>query len=259
MTTGEIRASYAHVWQPQVPKDGGEPKYSITMLIPKTDTQSLNAIYEAIEAAKQQGVATKWKGRMPPALSIPIADGDGVRQKSGEPYGDECKGHMVMTCSSKNQPCIVDADVRPIMNRADFYSGCYARVAINFFAYDSNGNRGIGCGLNCVQKTRDGEPLAGGISAEEAFGGANAYVANQYPAPMPRAPHQPQQYPQSSQYQPQQYPQASRYQPQQPQYQQQTPQYQQPSAPQYQQQTGQGYGAIDPITGQPAIGGVMGI
>lgn len=264
MTTGEIRVSYVHVWQPQAPLGGGEPKYSITMLIPKSDAQTINAVYAAIEAAKQQGVATTWKGKMPPNVKIPIYDGDGTRP-NGEPFADECKGHMIITGSSKQQPFVVDANVQPVINQADFYSGCYARAALNFFAYDSNGNRGIGCGLNGVQKTRDGEPLAGRISAEEAFGGANAYGTYQNQTPVPQTPYQPAAYPQQ-QYQPQ--PQmpptqpAPQYQQPAPQYQQQMAQYQQQPAPQYQTpvyQQQMGYGAIDPITGQPAIGGVMGI
>lgn len=174
VTTGKVRLSFCHLWEPYAQNPGDEAKYSVTILIPKSDTATLNAIYAEMAAAEQQGVASKWGGVKPPIVKNPLYDGDGVRP-SGEPFGEECKGHMVMTASSKEQPSIVDLQVQPILNRADVYSGCYARVSVNFFAYATNGNKGIGCGLNAVQKLEDGEALAGRVSAQEAFGGANAY------------------------------------------------------------------------------------
>ncbi len=174
LTTGKVRLSYAHVWQPYSAQAGQEPKYSVTILIPKSDVNTLNAIYAEMESVKQAGVSSAWGGNLPPIVKIPLYDGDGVRP-SGEPFGEECKGHMVITASSKTQPQVVDLNVQPILNQADVYSGCYARVNINFFAYNQAGNKGLGCGLNCIQKIADGEPLAGGVSAQEAFGGSNAY------------------------------------------------------------------------------------
>ncbi len=176
LTTGKVRLSYVHVWQPQAPQGGGEPKYSTTILIPKSDVTTLNAIYAEMENVKQAGVSSTWGGNMPPIVKIPLYDGDGVRP-SGEPFGEECRGHMVITASSKTQPQVVDLNVQPILNQADVYSGCYARVNINFFAYNQAGNKGLGCGLNCIQKVAEGEPLSGGVSAQEAFGGSNAYQA----------------------------------------------------------------------------------
>lgn len=174
ITTGKVRASYVNIFQPRIPENGGEPKYSVTLLIPKTDAATLNAIFAEIEKAKQEGVQ-KFNGNIPPMCKIPIYDGDGYRP-SGEAFGEECKGHMVMTASAKNQPVIVDLNMQNIINPADIYSGCFIRASINFFAYNSNGNKGIGCGLNAVQKIEDGEPLVMRISAEEAFGGSNAYA-----------------------------------------------------------------------------------
>lgn len=175
ITTGKVRLSFCHVWQPQVPQGGGEPKYSVTILIPKSDATTINALYAEMEQAKQAGVNNTWGGTMPPIVKIPLYDGDGVRP-SGDPFGPECRGHMVITASSKAQPQVVDLNVQPILNQAEVYSGCYGRVSLNFFAYNQAGNRGIGCGLNCVQKVADGEPLSGGVSAQEAFGGSNAYA-----------------------------------------------------------------------------------
>ena len=115
VTTGKVRLSYCHVWEPQAPLNGqGEAKYSVTILIPKTDTATLNAIYAEMQMAEQQGVASKWNGVKPPIVKNPLYDGDGVRP-SGEPFGDECKGHMVITASGKNQPQIVDLQVQPCL------------------------------------------------------------------------------------------------------------------------------------------------
>lgn len=235
VTTGKVRLSYCHIWQPQTPQNGGDPKYSVTILIPKSDAATVNALFQEMEQAKQAGVANVWGGTLPPIVKNPLYDGDGMRP-SGECFGPECKGHMVITASSKSQPQVVDLNVQPILNQAEVYSGCYGRVSLNFFAYNQAGNRGIGCGLNCIQKIADGDPLSGGVSAQEAFGGNNAYASGATP----------QMGGMSAQPYPGQQPMY-----QQPMYQQSTPAYphqQMMNAP------------IDPITGQPLIqGGVMGI
>lgn len=173
-TTGTVRFSFCHIWQPQVPQSGGEAKYSLTILIPKTDTATLNIFQHEMEMVKQQGISGVWGGNMPPIVKSPLYDGDGVRP-SGEPFGEECRGHMVITASSKTAPAVVDVNLQPIINPSEVYSGCYGRVNLNFFAYNQAGNKGLGCGLNCIQKIEDGESLAGGVSASVAFGGTNAY------------------------------------------------------------------------------------
>lgn len=175
VTTGKVRASYVHIFQPRPADNGDEPKYSVTLLIPKTDTATINSIYAEIERAKQEGVQKAFKGNVPPQCKIPFYDGDGYRP-SGEAFGEECKGCMVVTASAKQQPVVVGLDMQGILNPTEVYSGCYIRANINFFAYNRNGNKGIGCGLNAVQKIEDGEPLGMRISAEEAFGGANTYT-----------------------------------------------------------------------------------
>ena len=235
-------------------------------MIPKADTATINSIYAEIERAKQEGAQKVFNGSIPPQCRTPLYDGDGYRL-SGEAFGEECRGCMVITASAKQQPVIVGLDMQNILNPAEVYSGCYIRANVNFFAYSSNGNKGIGCGLNAVQKIGDGEPLGGRVSAEEAFGGANSYNGSTGSYQPPQG--SPQSYngyqpPQGGQqgyngYQP---PQGSQqgyngYQPQ------GSPQsyngYQPPQGGQ------QGYGgyqppAVDPITGRPvAPGGVMGI
>ena len=157
----------------------------------------------AITAAKQQGVSKCWNGAMPPVVSTAVHDGDGVRP-NGEPFGDECKGHWVFTASSKQPPQVVDANLNPVINQTDIYSGCYARVCVNFFPYNSNGKRGVGIGLQAVQKLEDGEPLGGRVSAAEAFGAPMTGTAPQLPQyqqPAPQNYAQPvqQAYPQQPQ------------------------------------------------------------
>lgn len=186
VTTNRARLSYEHLFRPYAHQPNQEPKYSVTILVPKTDVETKRRIDAAIAAATNAGVSKCWNGVKPPVLAIPVYDGDGVRP-NGEPFGAECKGCWVFTASSKNAPQVVDLSLNPIINQSEVYSGCYARVNVNFFPYNSNGKRGIGCGLNAVQKLEDGEPLGGGISAAEAFGtfGAPASVP---PAPAPAQP-----------------------------------------------------------------------
>ncbi len=265
ITTGKVRASYVHIFQPRASDNGGEPKYSVTLLIPKTDTNTINSIYAEIERAKQEGAQKAFNGNIPPQCRTPLYDGDGYRP-SGEAFGEECKGCMVITASAKQQPVIVGLDMQNILNPADVYSGCYIRANINFFAYNSNGNKGIGCGLNAVQKIGDGDPLGGRVSAEEAFGGANAYTggtAGAYQQPQGKTPgfngyQQPQGYGGYQQPQGSNQPGYGGYQ-QPPGYNgyQQPQGNNQPGYGGYQQPAGR---MTDPITGMPVVsGGVMGI
>ena len=173
VTTGEARFSFVHVFKPYAFQQGQEEKYSVTVLVPKTDTDTMSRINAAIEAAKQRGVSDKWNGQCPPILPTPVHDGDGVRPSDGMPFGDECKGHWVFTASAKADypPEVVDANGNPIINQSEVYSGMYGRVNVNFFPYAFGGKKGIGCGLGPVQKLRDGEALGGGrVSAAQAFG-----------------------------------------------------------------------------------------
>lgn len=171
--TGEVRLSYAHLTEPYAnPKNpGAEPKYSVTMLIPKTDTATKADIDASMKAAYEAAVTNDWKGARPQLRNALIYDGDGVRN-DGTPFGPECKGHWVMTANSKRKPQVVHvSNLKVELAPQDIYSGMYARVTVNFFAFSVNGNRGIGCGLGNVLKIRDGEPLSGGASAASDFEG----------------------------------------------------------------------------------------
>ena len=177
--TGEVRLSYAHLTQPYAnPKQpGAKPKYSVTLLIPKTDVATKMDIEQSIEAAAQDAVAKKWGGFRPPQLKSVLHDGDGVRQ-DGTPFGEECKGHWVLTASSEQPPQVVGMDnINCQLAPQDIYSGMYARVTVRFFGYANSGNKGVGCGLGNVLKTRDGEPLSGGASAASDFAGIGQSVA----------------------------------------------------------------------------------
>jgi len=168
--TGQVRLSFVHLFKPYAYVPGQEEKYSITVLVPKTDAATKQRIDAAIEAAAKQGQMEKWGGQRPPVMPVPVYDGDGVRPSDGAPFGDECKGHWVFTASSKQPVEIVDTAGNPIINETEVYSGMYARVCVQFYPYNFNGKKGVGCGLGPVQKLMDGEPLAGRTSAADAFG-----------------------------------------------------------------------------------------
>ena len=173
VTTGEVRLSYVHLFKPYAYQAGQEEKYQVTILVPKTDQNTMARINAAIDAAKQKGVADKWNGVCPPVIQTPVYDGDGVRPSDGMPFGAECKGHYVFTASAKADypPEVVDRMGNPIINQSEIYSGIYGRVNVTFFPYAFGGKKGIGCGLGPVQKLRDGEALGGSApTAAQAFG-----------------------------------------------------------------------------------------
>lgn len=166
-----VRLSYVHILKPYARDPKSDPKYQATILVPKSDTNAKAMIDQAIEAAKRNGLANKWQGAMPQRVPTPIHDGDGLTQNGAE-FGPECKGHWVFTASgAADKPVdVVDANVQPILRATDVYSGMYANISINFFAYNHQGKKGIGCGLGPVQKVRDGEPLGGQApSAKSVF------------------------------------------------------------------------------------------
>lgn len=205
LTVGEVRLSYCNLFQAKAPFNNpmGDPKFSTTILLPKSNTAAKAAIDAAINAAINTGISTKWNGAKPPMLAICVHDGDGPRPSDGEQFGPECKGCWVFTASSKadRPPAVVDGNVQPIIQQSEIYSGVYGNINVSFFAYNSGGKKGIGCGLNCFQKTRDGEPLGGGVTVAEAFNvvapapaPASAWPAA--PAPAPTYPQQAPAYPQ---------------------------------------------------------------
>ncbi len=167
ITGKDTRWSYCNVWEAKA-INGGTPKFSVSLLIPKKDTITVNKIRAAIEAAYREGEA-KLKGNgktVPPltAIKTPLRDGDAER-----PDDPAYAGHYFVNANSATAPGIVDADCQPILTRSEVYSGVYGRASISFYAFNSSGNRGVACGLNNLQKIRDGEPLGGRASAESDF------------------------------------------------------------------------------------------
>ena len=154
LITGKVRLSYEHVWEP-VSINGGDEKYSVSLIIPKSDTETIKA--------KQDG-RDKFGGKIPANLKLPLRDGD-IERPDDEAYADS----YFINANSKDKPHIVDRNVDPILDRSEIYSGCYARVSISIYAFNSNGSKGIACGLGNIQKIADGEPLGGRTRAEDDF------------------------------------------------------------------------------------------
>ena len=163
VVTGTARLSYANVWEPKS-INGGAEKYSVSVLIPKDDKKTLGAIDAAVDAAIDDGLA-KFGGKRPnkAAIKLPLRDGD--TERDDEAYA----GCYFVNANSQTPPQIVDQNVNPIMNRSEVYSGVYARVSLNFYAFNSNGNKGVACGLGNIQKVRDGQPLGNRSTAEDDF------------------------------------------------------------------------------------------
>jgi hypothetical protein len=165
--TGVGRLTYAFVWKPSKMDDDSEPKYSTSFLIRKDDKETVAKVKAAIQAAAEQGMEKLWGGKLPKKdFKIPLRDGDLEIEEKGEEYA----GHWFINASSKRQPGIVDKKREAIEDEGEVYSGCYARLSVNFYPFDVRGNKGVACGLNNVQKIADGEPLGGArIKAEDDF------------------------------------------------------------------------------------------
>ncbi len=163
VVTGVVRLSYANVWEPKS-INGGKEKFSTSIIIPKSDVKTVEAIRKAIDAAIEEGIG-KFGGKKPArgSLKLPLRDGD--TERDDEAYRDS----WFLNANSITAPQIVDSHVQPILDRSEVYSGCYARVSLSFYAFNSNGNRGVACGLGNIQKVRDGEPLGNRSTAADDF------------------------------------------------------------------------------------------
>lgn len=167
ITGPRTRWSYANVWEAKS-INGGKAKYSVSLLIPKDDEVTVDKVKAAIQAAYEEG-AGKLKGTaksVPPfaAIKNPLRDGD-VERPDDPAYA----GHYFVNANNESAPGIVDANRQTILDHSEVYSGVYGRASINFYAFNANGNKGIACSLNNLQKISDGEPLGGHSSAESDF------------------------------------------------------------------------------------------
>ncbi len=163
VVTGKVRFSYLHVWEPAAVEEGSQKKYSVSLIIPKSDTDTVARIKNAIQSALEAGKA-KFGGKIPASLKLPLRDGD-IERADDDAYLNS----WFLNANSSKQPGIVDQNVQPILRQDEIYSGCYGRASINFFAFNTNGNKGIACGLNNIQKLYDGELLGGRATAEFDF------------------------------------------------------------------------------------------
>jgi len=172
ITGPDTRWSYCNAWEPKS-INGGTPKYSVSLIIPKSDKKTLENIKAAIEAAYKEGESKlKGNGKTVPALSTlktPLRDGDAER-----PDDPTYANAFFLNANSATAPGIVDKACQPVIDRSEVYSGVYGRASVNFYAFNSNGNRGIACALNNLQKIRDGEPLGGKSRAEDDFASVSA-------------------------------------------------------------------------------------
>lgn len=169
VVTGEVRLSYAHLFEPYSNDPDQPKKYSCVIIIPKSDKKTLAAIKKAATEAAENGKA-KFGGKIPPSIAkdpvTTLHDGDEEADLERNP---EYEGCYYMSVSSKTQPGIIDRQKMPILDPTEVYSGCYVRVAMGAFAFNTSGNKGVSFGLNHVQKLRDGEPLGGITRAEDEF------------------------------------------------------------------------------------------
>lgn len=162
--TGKCRLSYEHVWESHLMEGSTKPKFGACIVIPKSDKATLGKIRAAVEAAIQDGIKNKWKGKKPANLKLPLRDGDEER-----PEDEAFAGCFFVNANSDRQPGVVDLARNPILDHEEVYSGCYCRFSVNFYAFSKNGNNGVACGLNNVQKVADGDPLTGRSRAEDDF------------------------------------------------------------------------------------------
>ncbi len=162
--TGKVRFSYCNVFKPKAIEDGGEPKYSVSLIIPKSDTAMIKKIERAIEAAKAQGKVEKFGGKIPANLKTPLRDGD-VDRPEDPAYEDA----YFINATSNRKPQIVDRDLQEIISPDDLNSGDFGRASINFYPFAVSGNKGIAAGLNNLQLLEKGESLAGASSAADDF------------------------------------------------------------------------------------------
>jgi hypothetical protein len=176
ITGSNTTFSYVNVFEPKS-INGGTAKYSASLIIPKSDKTTIDKIESAIQAAYTAGEAKlRGNGKSVPklaAIKTPLRDGD-LERPDDEAYANS----YFVNANNTNRPGVVDADLNDILERSEIYSGMIGRASITFFAFNSNGNRGIACALNNIQKLKDGTPLGGvAASAQDDFGSTDDFLA----------------------------------------------------------------------------------
>lgn len=164
IAVGPIRFSYLNLWEPKAIQEGQDPKFSVSAIIPKSDKALIKKIENAIEAAKQLGKDTKFKGKIPAMLKLPLRDGD-LEREDDEAY----KNSMFFNANNSVRPGAVDQSRNVITDRDELQSGDYGYVNVSFYAYTTGGKPGIGVSFNHIMKTKTGERLSGKVSIDSAF------------------------------------------------------------------------------------------
>jgi Protein of unknown function (DUF2815) len=168
MVLPAARANYAYVFKPRASDEPGkEGSYSITLAIPKDDDKSpeedINSLILEAARSKWGDEASRWLERG--KIASPLHDGD-------DNDDETMHGHWLITARRKESfgpPGVVDARVMPIVNQTDFYSGCICYASVSFFPYENKGKKGVGCGLNNLQKIKDGERIGGKTDPKQDF------------------------------------------------------------------------------------------
>lgn len=161
---GEVRFSYAHVFEPWGDVD---PKYSIVAVISKKDTHIIDEIRKKIRTVYEEEKHGMFKGRTFESLALPLKDGDNPGE--GREPNPTYKDSYYISANRKTAPGVIGRDKKPIIDKEEFYSGCYGWISMTFAPYDVNGKKGIKAYLNHLMKTRDGENLGSASTAEFDF------------------------------------------------------------------------------------------
>lgn len=159
----DVLFSYVHVFEPHANMPGQEPKYSIQLRIPKTNTAAIAKMNDSINAALE-AAKFSWGGKVPAGVKLPMRDGDVER-----PEDPTYKNCWFINATSKQKPGVVDGALNAIIDKDEFYSGCFGNASVNFYGYNVNGSKGVSCGLNNIQKIKDGEPMAGRARPDADF------------------------------------------------------------------------------------------
>ena len=165
--TGPVRLSYANLAKPQTPSNGGDPKYSAVLLIPKKDKNTVEALKKCYKEVYDNN--SSMLGDYDLKSLIRMYDGDGA-SPSGKKYQDAYHGFWVLNASNVRKPKMIDAAGEEILDVAEeLYSGVWARVGITLYPYSNSGNTGIGVSLDIVKKHHDDDPLGGAIVEGDYF------------------------------------------------------------------------------------------
>lgn len=157
----KFRLSFPELFEPKA-FENQAAKYSIQMLFDKkTDLASLK---NAVKIAAKE----KWGDNTPKGLVLPFKDGS---EKDLEGY----ENMIVVGAASKFKPQVVDNKLEAILAADDIYAGCFARAAINAYAWEYKNakgqvmKRGVSFNLESVQKLAEGERFVKRADASELF------------------------------------------------------------------------------------------